>query len=420
MQRLGAVVAHAHGDAPSIEQLPHIVRVHAVDCEGYQASTLGGVGGAEQSHTIDLLNSLNQAGAQFVFPRLNVLHTQVLQVAHSSSERDCLRDALGTCLKLDGGGHILGVLQTHAGNHGATGQEGRQGVQQFGTAIEGTDAGGCQHLVAGERREVDVQGVEVYGHVRYGLAGVQHNERAVLASQGNHAGHVGNCAGHVRDVGERHDAGLLVDNTLGSLVVELTVLGGGDVAQGRAGSLGKNLPGDEVRVVLNLGGDDFIAGAQRETLSGGTADTLGGVTNGVGNQVQRLGCVGGPHDLFVSGAHEVRYGDTRILKQVGCLNREGVGAAVHGGVSVQVEVAFCVEHLKGFLAGRPRIQVNQGMPVDLGVEDREVLAKLAYDVVAQRGVGGGGVFSHGYLLLSLIRSTGRVFSRRGAYNVILF
>lgn len=31
------------------------------------------------------------------------------------------------------------------------------------------------------------------------------------------------------------------------------------------------------------------------------------------------------------------------------------------------------------------------MPVDLGVEDREVLAKLAYDVVAQRG-GGGGVF----------------------------
>jgi len=35
-------------------------------------------------------------------------------------------------------------------------------------------------------------------------------------------------------------------------------------------------------------------------------------------------------------------------------------------------------------------------------------------------VGGGGVFSHGYLLLSLIRSTGRVFSRRGAYNVILF
>ena len=158
-------------------------------------------------------------------------------------------------------------------------------------------------------------------------------------------------------------------------------------------------------MVLNLRGDDFIAGLQRETLSGGTADALGGVADGVGNQVQRLGCVGGPHDFFVSGTNEVRDGGARILKQVGCFDREGVGAAVYSRVSVQVEVAFCVENLKGFLAGRPRIQVDQGMPVDLSVEDREVLAKLASDVVAQRGVGGGGVFSHGYLLLSLIRST---------------
>jgi len=149
--------------------------------------------------------------------------------------------------------------------------------------------------VAGERRKVDVQGVEVYGHVRHGLAGIQHNESAVLTSHGDHAGHIGNRAGHIRDVGERHDAGLLVADALGCLVVELTVLGGGDVAQDRAGTLSKDLPGDEVRVVLNLGGDDFIAGAQRKTLGGGTADTLRGVTNGVGNQVQRLGCVGGPH-----------------------------------------------------------------------------------------------------------------------------
>ena len=262
--------------------------------------------------------------------------------------------------------------------------------------------------------------MEVYGHVRHGLAGVQYNDCAVLTSHSNHAGHISNCASHVRDVGERHDAGLLVDDALGCLVVELTVLGGGDVAQGCAGSLSKNLPGNEVRVVLNLGGDNFVARAQCETLSSRTADTLRGVANGVGDQVQRLGCIRGPHELFISGANEVRNGDARVLEQVGCLNREGVCATVYSRVSVQVEVTFSVEHLKRFLTGRPRIQVDQGVPVDLSVEDREVLAKLAYDLVAQRGVGGGGVFSHGYLLLSLIRSTGRVFSRRGAYNVILF
>ena len=79
VQRLGAVVTHAHGDALGVEQLAHVVRVHAVDSEGYQAGTLGGVGGAEQAHAFNLLNALNQASAQFVFPCLNVLHTQVLR-----------------------------------------------------------------------------------------------------------------------------------------------------------------------------------------------------------------------------------------------------------------------------------------------------------------------------------------------------
>ena len=279
------MVTHAHGDALGVEQLTHIMRVHTLNSEGYQAGTFGGVGGPEQAHTLNLLKSLNQAGTQFVFPRLNILHAQVLQVAHSSSKSDCLRDTLGTCLKLDGGGHVLGILQTHAGNHGATGQEGRQSLEQFSTAVEGADTGGGQHLVAGECSKVDIHGVEVYGHVRYGLAGVQYDERAVLARHGDHAGHIGNRTGHVRDVGERHDAGLLVDDALGCRVVELTVLGGGDVAQSCAGTLGKNLPGNEVRVVLNLRGDDFIAGLQHEALSGGTADALGGIADGVGNQV---------------------------------------------------------------------------------------------------------------------------------------
>ena len=37
---------------------------------------------------------------------------------------------------------------------------------------------GAQHLVAGERGEVDVQGVEVDRLMRHRLAGVQHRQRA--------------------------------------------------------------------------------------------------------------------------------------------------------------------------------------------------------------------------------------------------
>ena len=40
------------------------------------------------------------------------------------------------------------------------------------------------------------------------------------------------------------------------------VVGQGDVAQHGAGAGGQLLPGDEVRVVLHLGQEDFVAGAE--------------------------------------------------------------------------------------------------------------------------------------------------------------
>ncbi len=78
---------------------------------------------------------------------------------------------------------------------------------------------------------------------------------------------------------------------------------------------------------------------------------------------------------------------------------------------MQVEVAFCVEHLKGpFWLVAPEL-VNQGMPVDLGVEDQEVLAKLAYDVVAQRCYSEiKGISATGAFFSRSLRSPGQVFS----------
>ena len=89
VQRLRAVVTHAHGDTLRIEQLAHVVRVHTVNGEGHQARRVwAGSVGSQQAHALDLLHALNQASAQLVFPRFNVLHAQVLQVAHGGGEGD--------------------------------------------------------------------------------------------------------------------------------------------------------------------------------------------------------------------------------------------------------------------------------------------------------------------------------------------
>ena len=46
------------------------------------------------------------------------------------------------------------------------------------TAVEGADAGGTQHLVAGKDGKVHVQGLQVKRQMGRGLAGVQHHQRA--------------------------------------------------------------------------------------------------------------------------------------------------------------------------------------------------------------------------------------------------
>ena len=67
-------------------------------------------------------------------------------------------------------------------------------------------------------------------------------------------------------MGESEDAGFLGNEFGGGFVVDLSVVGGGDVLEGCAGALGEDLPGYEVGVVFDFGGENFIAGFQGKTL----------------------------------------------------------------------------------------------------------------------------------------------------------
>ena len=77
-------------------------------------------------------------------------------------------------------GHLvpLGAVHRDPDDHVAPGQERRHGLQQLAAAPQGADAGRAEHLVAADGQEVAADGLDVDGHVRRGLRGVDQDQGA--------------------------------------------------------------------------------------------------------------------------------------------------------------------------------------------------------------------------------------------------
>ena len=131
--------------------------------------------------------------------------------------------------------------------------------QQLPAAVQHTDPVGAQHLMAGKRGEVDIERVEVDGLVRHRLAGVQDGQRAHGLGPGNQFAHRRQRAGHIGMVAECDDFDALVE--LQRVQVDAPVVSDAVPAQRGAGAAGQFLPGNQVGVVLELGGDNDVTGA---------------------------------------------------------------------------------------------------------------------------------------------------------------
>ena len=156
--------------------------------------------------------------------------------------------------------------------------------------------------------------------------------------------------------------------------VEPALVGDTEPAQRGTGADAELLPRHQVGVVLHLGDEDLVAGADAE--AGSIRAGGGGVAQRVGHEVDPLGGVLGEHDLVSAGADE--RGDPRAGRLVGLgrLLGELVGPAVRGRVVLLVEVALGVEHLPRLLRRRAGVEVDQRLPAPHGAaEDREVGAQ---------------------------------------------
>ncbi len=128
--------------------------------------------------------------------------------------------------------------------------------------------------------------------------------------------------------------------------------------------LGDQLPRNQIGVMLHLGQQDRVAGAQV-----GAAPRLR-------DQVDRLGAVLGEDDFAGRGrADERRDPAPRVLVGLGRLLGDLVDAAMDVRVAGRVVARHRVEHEVGLLGSGGAVEVDQ-RPLSPGAEDRELLADL--------------------------------------------
>ena len=231
------------------------------------------------------------------------VQADLAQVVDGRAQAGRLRDRHRARLELVRRRRERRALHPDGLDHLAAAEERRHLLQQFPAPPEHADAGRAAHLVPGEAEEVGAERGDVHRHVRHRLGGVHQHQRADrVRPVGDRPDRVDR-AEHVGLVHERDQLGPLGDQVVDVREVEPAVGRHAEPAQRRPGALAQQLPRHDVGVVLHLGDDDLVAGAEREPAAG---PRRARVAHRVGDQVDRLGDVLGEHDLGRLGRADER------------------------------------------------------------------------------------------------------------------
>jgi len=238
--------------------------------------------------------------------------------------------------------------------------------EEFLLAVQATDTGRTGHLVPRERVEVGVDFLHVNGHRRDGLGTVDEDVRIVVVGNFSQVGDGVDGSKRVRDVDDAHHLGVVGDQFLRVVHVEVAVVVDTDVLDIRAGSLCDLLPRHHRGVVLHLGHDHLVTGSEFVQPPG------------VGHEVLGLGGVSRENHLLAAAAcaDERRdpvvgllVGDTGDLAQV-------VESAVDVRVHLPVVLGDGLDHRFRRLCRRCVVQIHELLTVELALENRKIGANV--------------------------------------------
>src|SRR5699024_1763244 len=133
----------------------------------------------------------------------------------------------------------------------ATAHVRRHRLEQFPPAIQDADAHRPDHLVPGERQEIDTELLYVHAHVRDALSRVDQYQGAGVVRFSRQFLDRVDRPQRVRNLRDGHHSDRLVPQELIELVhTKPAVVVYIDITQVRAGVLGDELPGDDVAMML--------------------------------------------------------------------------------------------------------------------------------------------------------------------------
>ncbi len=203
-----------------------------------------------------------------------------------------------------------------------------------------------------EGHEIRAHRLHVHRQMRRMLRGIDQHHRADrvcpprnLLDRIDRAQHIGNRR-------HRDQFGALREQPIERLQIQQPVVGDRRPAHHRSGSLRQLLPGHDVRMVLHLGEQNFIA-----RLDVRLAPTVRHQIDAFGGAVRE------DHFLARCGIDELANFLPRFFVQIGRLIAQPMNAPMHVGVSAGVHVHHRIDHLPRSLRRGGIIQIDQRLAV---------------------------------------------------------
>ena len=214
-----------------------------------------------------------------------------------------------------------GALEGDMLNHLAATLVGGHLVKPFLLAIKYAYTSGTIHLMGREDVEVGIQCLYINLHVGDGLCTVNQYGYVVSVGRVDDVGHGVDCAEYVAHMGYADQTGAWAEEFLIFLHDELALVGDGDDPEHDAFTLGQQLPGHDVAVVLHGRYNHFVTFVQE------------GFAKAVGHQVDALRGAARKDDFACgAGVDEAAHCLAGCFVQLSGLLREEMNAAVDVGV----------------------------------------------------------------------------------------
>ena len=337
--------------------------MHPLHYERYDAGLL--LGGADQPHSRKPGEFFRGIGEEFVLVRPHVLEADAAEVIDRRAQCDGPGDVGRPRFEFVGDDVVNRLFKADRTDHVAPALIRRHGLEQRRLAVEHPHAGRAVNLVAGKGVVVAVELPDVDPDVGRGLGAVNQDRRVPAVRRFDHPPHRVDGAQHVRDMGNRDKPGPRAQQLFELFENNFAVVVDGRHAQQHSDFVAQDLPGDDVRVVLHGGDHDLVA----------CPELFPAVTSR--NQVNGLRGSPDENDLpRLAGVDQPLRFYAHVLVRL----RRPLAQLVHAPMDVrtlrQIEVPLGIDHRGRLLAGRRVVKIDEGLAVDLQLQDREVSPDL--------------------------------------------